>query len=75
MADKLLASIKAKSDVPAECGPADVPTETGVTWAVGVEPEIVLDCGSGMCRIGYAGDDNPKHTLHTMIGRPKQQVV
>ena len=29
MADKLLASIKAKSDVPSECGPTDAPAETG----------------------------------------------
>ena len=74
MADKFLASIKAKSDVPSESGPVDVPAETGGTGAVEEGPTIVLDCGSGFCRIGYAGHDNPKHELHAMVGRPKQQV-
>ena len=75
MADKLLASIKAKSDVPSECGPTDAPAETGGTGAVAVEPRIVMDCGSNWCRIGYAGDDYPRQRFETMVGRLKQQVI
>ena len=75
MTDKLLASIKAKSDVPSECGPTDAPAETGGTGALAVEPGIVMDCGSEWCRIGYAGEDYPRQTFETMVGRPKQQVT
>ena len=78
MADKYLTSIKAKSDVSLESGPEDVPAETGGTGAVEEgpreSPTIVLDCGSEFRRTGHAGDENPKHGLHTVVGRPKQQV-
>eukprot|EP00761_Pharyngomonas_kirbyi_P000577 gb/GECH01000577.1/.p1 GENE.gb/GECH01000577.1/~~gb/GECH01000577.1/.p1 ORF type:complete len:375 (+),score=76.20 gb/GECH01000577.1/:1-1125(+) len=32
---------------------------------------IVLDSGSGMLKIGYAGDNTPLAEVHSVIGRPK----
>ncbi len=35
---------------------------------------VVLDCGSGMCKAGFAGDDAPRAMVPTMIGHPRYKV-
>ena len=34
-------------------------------------PAVVIDNGSGMCKAGIAGDDAPRNTFPTIVGRPK----
>ena len=36
---------------------------------------IVIDNGSGMCKAGIAGDDNPKASFPSIVGRPKMQGI
>jgi len=31
---------------------------------------IVVDCGSSMCRAGFGGDDAPKVSFPSIVGRP-----
>jgi len=35
-------------------------------------PAIIVDNGSGFIKVGIAGDDAPKSSFPTIIGRPKQ---
>jgi len=35
---------------------------------------IVIDNGSGMCKAGFANDDEPKAVFPTIVGRPLQHV-
>ena len=37
-------------------------------------PALVVDCGSGMCRAGFAGDDAPRSMFSTIVGRSKFEV-
>ncbi|MEN2495398.1 MAG: actin [Marteilia pararefringens] len=34
-------------------------------------PSIVLDNGSGMCKAGFGGEDNPHTVVNAIVGRPK----
>eukprot|EP01121_Diplochlamys_sp_Union-15-3_P005307 TRINITY_DN1563_c0_g1_i3.p1 TRINITY_DN1563_c0_g1~~TRINITY_DN1563_c0_g1_i3.p1 ORF type:complete len:368 (+),score=68.48 TRINITY_DN1563_c0_g1_i3:117-1220(+) len=36
---------------------------------------IVVDCGSGVCKAGFAGDDAPRAVFPAYIGRPKHTGV
>ncbi|VDM04804.1 unnamed protein product [Schistocephalus solidus] len=36
---------------------------------------IVLDNGSGMCKAGFAGIDEPSVVMPAIVGRPRQQTV
>ncbi|WAQ97370.1 ACT1-like protein [Mya arenaria] len=36
---------------------------------------IVIDNGSGMCKVGFAGDDAPLSVFPSIVGRPKHQDV
>jgi len=36
-------------------------------------PPIVIDCGSGMIKAGFAGDDNPRCSFPSVVGRPKHK--
>lgn len=38
-----------------------------------VNPAIVIDNGSGFCKVGISGDDAPRVQIPTIIGEPKQQ--
>ena len=40
----------------------------------GVLQTVVIDCGSRLCKAGFAGDDLPKVVYPACTGRPKQQV-
>jgi hypothetical protein len=35
---------------------------------------LVIDNGSGMCKVGFAQDDSPKGVFPSIVGRPKNQV-
>lgn len=35
---------------------------------------LVIDNGSGMCRAGFAGDDDPKAVFPSIVGRPRHHV-
>lgn len=35
---------------------------------------IVIDNGSGLCKVGIAGDDAPTSVFPSIVGRPKHQV-
>ncbi len=34
-------------------------------------PAIVIDNGSGFCKAGLSGDDVPRCSIPTVVGRPK----
>ena len=34
-------------------------------------PAIVIDNGSGCCKTGISGDDAPRNSIPTVVGRPK----
>lgn len=36
---------------------------------------IVVDCGSGYCKAGFAGDDAPRAVFPSIIGRPKHPEI
>ena len=36
---------------------------------------IVIDNGSGMCKAGIAGDDAPRSSFPSIVGRPKMPGV
>jgi len=38
-------------------------------------PPIVIDCGSGMIKAGFAGDDNPRCAFPTVVGTPKHKNI
>jgi hypothetical protein len=33
--------------------------------------KVVIDCGSGLYKVGYAGDDAPRNLVPPIVGRPK----
>ncbi|XP_037822171.1 actin-like [Lucilia sericata] len=33
---------------------------------------IIIDCGSNACKVGFSGDNKPRHLISTIVGRPKQ---
>ena len=35
---------------------------------------IVIDNGSGLCKVGIAGDDAPTSVFPSIVGRPRHQV-
>jgi len=37
-----------------------------------LNPAIVIDNGSGFCKVGISGDDAPRVSIPTVIGLPKQ---
>eukprot|EP01083_Nonionella_stella_P312250 1116196_1 len=39
------------------------------------KPPVVMDCGSGMIKAGFAGDDNPRCAFPTVVGRPKHKNI
>ena len=64
-------------DRPMEYQPRGGPEESK-TAGTGAEVDevieaIVIDCGSDMCKAGFAGDDAPRSAFPTIVGR-KQQV-
>jgi actin, other eukaryote len=38
-------------------------------------PAVVIDNGSGMCKAGIAGDDAPRATFPSIVGRPKMPGI
>jgi len=36
---------------------------------------IVIDNGSGMCKAGIAGDDAPRASFPSIVGRPKMPGI
>ncbi len=34
-------------------------------------PAIVIDNGSGFVKVGISGDENPRASIPTVVGRPK----
>ena len=38
-------------------------------------PPIVMDNGSGMIKAGFAGDDNPRCSFPSVVGRPKHKNI
>jgi actin len=36
---------------------------------------IVIDNGSGMCKAGIAGDDAPRASFPSLVGRPKMPGI
>lgn len=36
---------------------------------------VVIDNGSSSCKIGFAGDDEPKSVFPTLIGKPKNDQL
>lgn len=34
-------------------------------------PALVIDNGSGFCKAGISGDDAPRGSIPTVVGRPK----
>ena len=38
-------------------------------------PPIVIDCGSGMIKAGFAGDDNPRCAFPSVVGVPKHKNI
>ena len=34
-------------------------------------PAVVIDNGSGSCKVGISGDDAPRATITTVVGKPK----
>ncbi len=36
---------------------------------------LVIDCGSGMCKGGFAGDDAPRAVFPSIVGRPKHPDI
>jgi actin beta/gamma 1 len=41
----------------------------------GEEAAIVVDCGSYMCKAGFAGDDAPRAVFPSIVGRPKHRIA
>ena len=37
-------------------------------------PAVVIDHGSGFCKLGVAGDRAPRSVLHTVVARDGDQV-
>lgn len=35
---------------------------------------IVLDNGSGSCKVGFSGDDDPKYSIKTVVGTPLYNI-
>lgn len=35
---------------------------------------VVIDNGSGMCKVGFAGNDAPHAVFPSIAGRPRHQV-
>jgi len=42
---------------------------------MGTTPPIVIDCGSGMIKAGFAGDDNPRCSFPSVVGVPKHKNI
>ena len=40
-----------------------------------MEKALVFDVGSSSTKMGYAGDDIPRHVLHTFVGRDRYRGV
>ncbi len=40
-----------------------------------VNQAIVVDCGSGVCKAGFAGDESPSCVFPSLIGRPREKKV
>jgi actin len=36
---------------------------------------VVIDNGSGMCKAGVAGDDAPRASFPSLVGRPKMPGI
>src|SRR5688572_1236313 len=36
---------------------------------------LVIDNGSGMCKVGYAGDDSPRFSFPSVVARPRYASV
>jgi len=36
---------------------------------------VVIDNGSGVCKVGIAGDDSPRAVFHSIVGRPQQGIL
>jgi len=40
-----------------------------------VAPALVIDNGSGMCKVGFAGDVAPREVFPSIVGRPRHEVI
>ena len=38
-------------------------------------PAVVIDNGSGMCKAGLSGEDNPRATFPAIVGTPKTKSI
>lgn len=38
-------------------------------------PAVVIDNGSGMCKAGLSGEDNPRAVFPAFVGVPRQQSI
>ena len=36
---------------------------------------VVIDNGSGMCKMGFSGDDAPMASFSSIVGRPRLHIV
>nr|QGN00894.1 ActL3 [Drosophila ambigua] len=36
---------------------------------------VVLDCGSGVCKVGFSGDQTPRVNFPTVVGTPRQGLM
>jgi actin beta/gamma 1 len=35
---------------------------------------VVIDNGSAICKVGFAGDDEPRAVFSSVVGRPEHQA-
>ncbi|XP_065366129.1 actin-5-like [Calliphora vicina] len=41
-------------------------------FAVPTSDLVIIDCGSNACKAGFSGDNKPRISIPTIVGRPKQ---
>ena len=39
------------------------------------QPAVVIDNGSGMCKAGLSGEDNPRAVFPALVGIPKTKTI
>jgi actin-related protein len=62
------------SSIPSPPSPPEPIKRCGAQHDVGGDSILVLDYGSLWSRLGVANDDEPTHTIQTVIGRPKRSL-
>jgi len=36
---------------------------------------VVIDNGSGVCKVGFAGDDSPRAAFPALVGQPRHEMT